>query len=133
MFRFLRRLIEKGRSAGRMDAIDIIPTQAAPSITPSEVKDRIAQAKKVILLDVREEEEIGIAQIDGALHIPMDEVIPRATELDQTSEIVPFDHFGLRGEWTAEQLVRLGFHKVRFMKGGIDAWSREVDPKVPRY
>ena len=111
---------------------DIIPEPAAPSVSPEEAR-RLVDAGEALLLDVREERERELARIDGAIPIPTGGLLERVDELDRQKEIIPFCHRGMRGEWAAEHLLRLGFERVRCMAGGIDAWSQKVDPAVPRY
>lgn len=90
--------------------------------------------KKVRLIDVREPWEVATAHIDGALTIPMGDVPARAhQELDPDEHLVVFCHAGVRSMNVTVWLRNQGFEKVQSVRGGIDAWSREVDPKVPRY
>lgn len=86
----------------------------------------------VRLLDVRTPEELAIARIDGFRRL--DEAEVRALRgLDRETELVFLCHHGMRSEAAARHFVGLGFRNVWNVEGGIDAWSREVDPKVPRY
>ena len=85
-----------------------------------------------ILLDVREAWEVQTASLDGATHIPMQQIPARAGELDSGSEIVAVCHHGSRSMQVAMFLERQGL-TVHNLTGGIDAWSREIDPRVPRY
>ncbi len=103
-------------------------------ISPSEVGDRLTTGSDGwILLDCREPVELSLARIDGAVHIPMGEIPARLAELDASREIVVFCHHGIRSAQVAAFLRREGFANVRNMAGGIDAWSTQVDPAVPRY
>jgi len=86
-----------------------------------------------MFLDVREPAEHGTASIAGAAFIPMREVPGRLGELDPEKEIVVFCHHGSRSAMVVEFLRRQGFAKAVNLAGGIDAWSLEVDPGVPRY
>lgn len=94
---------------------------------------RAAGDKSFVLLDVREADELQVAQVAGALHIPMGEVPQRAKELDPDKEIVVMCHRGRRSNLVAHFLVEQGFTNVHNLKGGIHAWSLEVDPSVPVY
>lgn len=85
------------------------------------------------LVDVREPHEWEIARIDGALLIPLRELPGRLGELDGHREIVTQCHTGVRSLRALEILRGAGFSRVRSLRGGIDAWSLEVDPTVPRY
>ena len=86
-----------------------------------------------ILLDVRENEELRICRIDGALHIPMNDIPRRMGEIDRRKEVIVVCHHGQRSYNVAAFLKQQGFPTVKSMAGGIDAWSVEVDPSIPRY
>lgn len=85
------------------------------------------------LLDVRDDDEVAVASLEGATHVPMDEVPTRLGELKSDGDIVVFCHSGGRSAHVAEYLRRNGFPSTANLAGGVDAWSREVDPTVPRY
>lgn len=90
--------------------------------------------KKARLIDVREPWEVATAHIEGAIHIPMGEVPARAhQELDPDERLVIFCHAGVRSMNVTVWLRNQGFEQVQSMRGGIDAWSVEVDRSVPRY
>ncbi len=92
---------------------------------------------KAVLLDVREDWEIAAAAIRlqgvGVKHIPLGEVVQRLDELDVSQSIVCICHHGVRSLQVVAFLERQGFDSVYNLAGGIDAWSIEVDPSVPRY
>lgn len=103
-------------------------------MNPAEVNALlVAHSPDFVLLDCREPEEIAIARIDGALHIPMGEIPSRLQSLDPAKEYVVFCHHGVRSAHVVSFLRKQEFERVRNMTGGIDAWSRDVDPTVPRY
>ncbi len=108
---------------------------SVPELTPTEVRARgpAAGAPPVVLLDVREHVELELAAVDGARHIPMREIPARLAELDRDMPIVVMCHGGGRSRRVAEYLQSNGFEQVFNLKGGIDAWSTEIDPQVPRY
>ncbi|HZN33913.1 MAG TPA: rhodanese-like domain-containing protein [Pirellulaceae bacterium] len=86
------------------------------------------------LLDVREPNEIATAAIAGSVRIPMRQVPARLAELGEKSgRIVVHCHHGGRSQRVTHYLRQQGFLQVQNMSGGIDAWSLEVDPAVPRY
>lgn len=85
-----------------------------------------------VLLDVREAWEVGTAALAGITHIPMQQIPQRAGELDSTRDIVSICHHGGRSMQVALFLERQGF-RVHNLAGGMDAWSCEIDPSVPRY
>jgi len=86
-----------------------------------------------VLLDVREPWEIETAKIAGSVSIPMREIPARSEELDDDAEIVCVCHHGARSAQVAMFLESRGHSKVFNLQGGIDAWSRQVDPSVPTY
>ena len=89
--------------------------------------------EKPVLLDVREAWEWQAARIEGARHIPMREVPARLGEIDRDREVVAICHHGGRSQQVAMFLEKNGFAKVHNLVGGVDAWSRTVDPAVPLY
>ncbi len=109
---------------------------AVQELTPAEFCARWPAAERrsgVVLLDVREHVELEIAAVADALHIPMREIPSRLVELDRALPLVVMCHTGGRSRRVAEFLLGNGFSKVFNLRGGIDAWSTEIDPRVPRY
>ena len=103
-------------------------------ITPEEVKSLRDRATGFTLLDVREPWELQTARIEGTVNIPMGELPSRAhQELDPERHIVVLCHHGVRSLNVTHWLRQQGFEQVQSMRGGIDAWSRAVDTKVPVY
>jgi rhodanese-related sulfurtransferase len=103
-------------------------------ITPEDVKSKLDAQESFLLLDVREPWEFETAKISGAKLMPMGDVPSRAhQELDPEGHIVVLCHHGVRSMSVTVWLRQQGFENVQSMRGGIDAWSRQVDPKVPAY
>jgi rhodanese-related sulfurtransferase len=103
-------------------------------ITPEEVKAKLDAGESFTLLDVREPWEFETAQINGAKLMPMGDVPSRAhQELDPEDHVVVLCHHGVRSMNVTVWLRQQGFDKAQSMRGGIDAWSRGVDEKVPMY
>ncbi len=104
-------------------------------IAPTRLRDWLEDPsrEKPILLDVREPWEYDTARIAGAQLVPMREVPARIAELDAAREIVAICHHGGRSMQVAMFLEKQGFERVHNLMGGIDAWSRAVDPSVPTY
>ena len=103
-------------------------------ITAEEVKGKLDAGCGFTLLDVREPWEFETAKISGAKLMPMGEVPARAhQELDPEEHIVVVCHHGVRSMNVTVWLRQQGFEKAQSMRGGIDAWSRRVDQKVPVY
>lgn len=107
-----------------------------PELSPSEFAARwpdYARGDDVVLLDVREHDELQVAAVAGALHIPMREIPARLAELAADKPLVVMCHSGGRSRRVAEFLVANGFTTVFNLKGGIDAWSTQLDSQIPRY
>lgn len=103
-------------------------------MTPTEVQAARARGDDLVLLDVREPEELALASLPGVLHVPMGQVPGRAAELPRDRTIVVMCHHGVRSAHVAAYLRQMhGFERVENLDGGIDAWSCDVDPRVPRY
>lgn len=102
-------------------------------ITPEEVKTKLESGADFTLLDCREPWEYQTARIERTVNIPMGEIPTRVQELDPDEHIVVLCHHGVRSMNVTAWLRQQGFEKVQSMAGGIDRWSRVVDPKVPIY
>ncbi len=103
-------------------------------INPEDLKTLLDQEPGLTLLDVREPWEFETARIAGAKLMPMGDIPSRAhQELDPDEHIVVVCHHGIRSLNVTNWLRQQGFEKVQSLRGGIDAWSRQVDPSVPLY
>jgi rhodanese-related sulfurtransferase len=105
-------------------------------ITPSQLAAILVEPghEQVVLLDVRERVEHAVARLDGSILMPMGDVPGRVNqELDPDSHIVTICHHGVRSMNVAVWLRNQGFERVQSLRGGIDAWSTQVDPTVARY
>ncbi len=110
-------------------------------IHPGDLQEWIAQAAthgRPLVLDVREAYELQQASLppDAAydlVHIPMGVIPPRLGELDASPPLACLCHHGTRSMHVAQFLERQGFAHVANITGGINAWSMQVDPRVPRY
>ena len=103
-------------------------------ITATELNQLIESGSDVQLIDVRQPSEHSFARIPGAKLIPLGEVINRMDEIDPTRDTVVHCKMGGRSAQAIQALERAGFKgKLRNLRGGITAWSNEVDPKVPKY
>ncbi len=101
-------------------------------IDPAEVKLKLA-AGDVALIDVREGWERQTAAIQPSRHIPMGDIPASLPQLDPDDHIVVYCHHGVRSMNVTAWLRQQGFEKVQSMRGGIDRWSKTVDPKIPTY
>jgi rhodanese-related sulfurtransferase len=102
-------------------------------ILPSEVKQRLDRGEKMMLIDVREPHEYAICHIEGAVLIPMGTIPANLQKLDSGEDVICFCHHGMRSMDVANWLRAQGVQSARSMAGGIDRWSLEIDPNVPRY
>jgi len=102
-------------------------------ISPRELARWLTDPQPPVVLDVREPWELATASLNGALHIPMHEIPARYGELPADRPIVCLCHHGMRSLQVAMFLERQGLAAVHNLAGGIDAWSRDVDPTVPTY
>lgn len=103
-------------------------------ITVDQLKQQLASDHPPLLLDVREPWEYATAHIPNSTLIPINEVPGRAFhELDEDQSIAVLCHHGARSLSVANWLRQQGFSKAQSVAGGIDHWSRAIDPTVPRY
>jgi len=103
-------------------------------LTVLELKARLDQGNKdFTLLDVRESWECNICALPDAKIIPMREIPARAAELPKDREIVVVCHHGVRSQQVVNYLERMGFTRLNNLVGGINAWAREIDPKMAKY
>jgi rhodanese-related sulfurtransferase len=112
----------------------VIEELVVDSVTTTVLNDLLTKDPEgILLLDVREDEERAVARIEPSLHIPMNSVPDRLADLPQDRRIVVYCHHGGRSYAVAGYLETEGFKDVTNLTGGIDEWSRLVDPRVPRY
>src|ERR1043165_7972138 len=103
-------------------------------ITATELKKLMDEGEDIQLIDVRQPEEYAFAKIEGAKLIPLGEVIQRMNEIDPNRETIVQCKAGGRSAMAIQALQRAGFQgELKNLRGGITAWSNEVDPKVPKY
>ena len=105
---------------------------AGKDITVQELSERM-QTNHLKLLDVREPHELEISALPNAVNIPLGQLAARLSELDSADEMVIFCKSGNRSARGLELLASAGFKKVKNLKGGINAWAREVDQNLPLY
>ena len=107
---------------------------AMPEISATELKQRLDRGDDIQIVDVREDNEVAIARIPNSVHIPLGQVLNRMSEIDPTRETVVHCKMGGRSARAIDALKRSGFSgNLTNLKGGIIAWSNEVDPSVPKY
>ena len=103
------------------------------TITVQELKQKLDRGEKVVLIDVREPWEYNIAKVEDAQLIPLGTLAAEYKKLDPSAEIVMHCHMGMRSMDATQFLLQQGFKNVKNLTGGINAWSLQVDPSVPRY
>lgn len=108
-------------------------TMEEKDITPVELKARLDAGEPVVVIDVREPGEWQVGHLAVARHIPLGRVREEAGALDPAAPTVVYCHHGMRSATAADWLRRSGFTRVQNLVGGIDRWSTDVDPSVPRY
>ncbi len=102
-------------------------------LSAAELNEWFQTGRNFHLIDVREPHELAISQITGAEVIPMGQLAARLHELDSAAEYVLMCKVGTRSVRALEVLHSAGFRKIKNLKGGINAWAREVDPSLPIY
>jgi sulfur-carrier protein adenylyltransferase/sulfurtransferase len=108
--------------------------QPMQEISATELKQRLDSGEDIQIIDVREANEVAVAKIPDSKHIPLAQVLDRSSEIDPDRETVVHCKMGGRSARAIEALKRAGFSgKLLNLRGGITAWSNEVDPTVPKY
>ncbi|MEJ2084063.1 MAG: molybdopterin-synthase adenylyltransferase MoeB [Acidobacteriota bacterium] len=103
------------------------------NLEPKTVAEWRQAGREFVLLDVRTPREWQICRLEDARLVPLSELPRRLDELDRGSEIVVYCHHGTRSLYAVKLLRQEGFERARNLAGGIDAWSRTVDPDIPLY
>ena len=104
-------------------------------IAPAEVASWRADSARPapVIVDVREPWELELCRIEGAVPIPLGQLQARHQELPADRELVLVCHHGGRSQQAAQWLAQNGYANVHNMRGGVEAWSLEVDPSMVRY
>jgi adenylyltransferase/sulfurtransferase len=102
-------------------------------ITPQDLAQRLQREEPLRIIDVREPHELEISHLEGAELIPLGQLAEHLSELDTAQELVVLCKSGARSRRALELLISAGFRRVRHLKGGLNAWAREVDPSQPIY
>jgi adenylyltransferase/sulfurtransferase len=103
-------------------------------ITATELKRKLDDGEDVQIIDVREPAEYEVARLPNSKHIPLGQVLSRMSEIDPSRETVVHCKMGGRSAKAIEALTRAGFSgRLSNLRGGITAWSNDVDPSVPKY
>ncbi len=108
--------------------------QPMPEITVTELKQRLDNGEDIQIVDVREANEVAVAKLPDSIHIPLAQILNRSSEIDPSRETVVHCKMGGRSARAIIALKNSGFTgNLLNLKGGILAWSDEVDPSVPKY
>jgi adenylyltransferase/sulfurtransferase len=126
--REIQELIDYDQFCGSSPA-----TAVAQEMTPLELSQRLAKHDAIDVIDVREPHEWQIARLPGARLIPLGTLSQAIESIDRDRDIVVHCHHGIRSAHAAAMLRTAGFTRVWNLTGGIDRWSDEVDPRVPKY
>lgn len=104
-------------------------------ITPREVQQKLEAGERLVFVDVREPDEHAICRIEGSELIPLGELARRTDDLpaDDGVLLVVYCHHGIRSLSAVAMLHAAGIENAASLNGGIDAWSLQIDPAVPRY
>ena len=104
-------------------------------MTPIELQARLSEGSLPRLLDVRQPEENAIVALANSVLIPLGELFSRVDEIEdwREEEVVVYCHHGIRSANAVAQLRALGFTRLHNLSGGIDRWTSEVNPSLPRY
>src|SRR2546421_12984716 len=102
-------------------------------ITPADVKTRLDHGEKPVLIDVREPWEYALCLIEDAKHVLLGSLAASLETLPDVDEVICYCHRGMRSLDAAAWLRFHGIERAKSLAGGIERWSLEVDPKVPRY
>jgi sulfur-carrier protein adenylyltransferase/sulfurtransferase len=104
-----------------------------PDISPVDLAERLTRGDHIQLLDVREPVEMQISKLDGSKLISLDDLPRRLNDLDPNQETVVYCRVGVRSARAVDILQKAGFANVKNLRGGINAWADQVDPKMFRY
>lgn len=102
-------------------------------ISVNEVSERVARGDKLLLVDVREQWEYDLCKISGATLIPLGTIPANLNTFLDAEEVICYCHHGMRSLDAAAWLRQQGVETAKSMTGGIERWSVEIDPNVPRY
>lgn len=101
-------------------------------IGPLGLKE-LLEGEEVLLIDVRESHEVAYCKIEGSVHLPLRQIREAEDRFSIEARVVVYCHHGPRSMLAAQVLQAMGFQDVTNLEGGIEGWSVEVDPEVPRY
>jgi sulfur-carrier protein adenylyltransferase/sulfurtransferase len=110
-----------------------VSANSAAEISPKELAEHLQKGEIIHLIDLRDPVETQISSLPGAESIPFHRLPEQMSRLDPNQELVVFCHIGLLSTYAVRILQEAGFQNVKNLRGGINAWAKEVDPQVLRY
>lgn len=110
-----------------------VEVNGIPTVDVGTLKDLFDANADVLLIDVREQQELDICHVEGAIHIPMAQIPHRLDDIPQDKPVVFMCHTGVRSMNVTAWLHSQDYTNVHNLTGGIHAWSLEIDPDVPMY
>lgn len=122
-----------GRGATNPDASAPMTSALSPEMTPLKLAERLRGPQPPTLIDVREPWEHRLAHIAGSRLVPLGALPAALSTFDPATEYVLLCHHGVRSLTGLHLLRERGLTRVAHLTGGIDAWSTDVDPDIPRY
>lgn len=130
----VKELIDYEEFCGLRQQPEVAASGSTEEITASELKRRLDEGRDLQIIDVREPSEFEIARIPGTRLIPLGQVVTRLNEIDPSKETIMHCKGGVRSAKAIEALKKAGYPgRLINLKGGITAWSNDVDPSVPKY
>lgn len=109
-------------------------TDAMPlEISVQDLDARRTAGEPLVILDVREPQELAICKIEGSLDIPMQSIPSNIDKLDKSTPLVVVCHSGMRSMQVTQWLRQNGYENAANLRGGVDSWAREIDPSMATY
>lgn len=131
--REIRALVDYEQFCGIRGQEEAEQVNGVPTITPAELDQRRRRGDEIDLVDVREPHEWEIGRIEGARLAPLSSFVEALATMDSARDVVVYCKVGARSAKVVRQLQAAGFRRVWNLAGGINRWSEEIDPTVPRY
>lgn len=103
------------------------------TVTPAQLKQLMDEQKSIQVVDVRAPVELQVSAIPGAELVPFEKLYEKLSKWNKDSEIIFYCRTGSRSVCAVRQFIEAGFRNVRSLKGGINAWAKEIDPSLLRY
>ncbi len=131
-FRFYKT--QRTHTADQFSATSSIPSHEQVKELDVQMAQNLLNAGELkFILDVREPDEYELASLENSIQIPMHQIGEQISKIPKDQKGLVMCHHGMRSAYVIKQLQALGFQHLFNMKGGIDAWSIQIDPSIPRY